>query len=208
MDFYEVINKRRSVRKFEKKEIPDDVFERLIDAAVKAPSNDHMRDWEFIIVKDKAVAAKLLDVIPRECTEDDLLNLEKEQNLIDKAQRATYRYAVPKQYQMLYEASAIIVPLMKNKTDLMHPANISHLNPLVSIWCSVENLWLAAVEEGYGCNVRVPLGNEEEHAREILGFPEDYYMPCFIGIGLPLEENIPELRNTIDGKSRIHWNGF
>lgn len=60
MDFYKVIERRRTVRDFEPEEIPDEVIERVISAAMKAPTNDHMRDWHYIIVRDKAVAEKLL----------------------------------------------------------------------------------------------------------------------------------------------------
>ena len=85
---------------------------------------------------------------------------------------------------------------------------ISHLNGFASIWCSIENLFLAAVAEGYGCNLRIPLGDESEHARKVLGYPEDYYMPCFIGIGKPKENiSMPE-QKEIDIKSRIHWDRF
>lgn len=32
------------------------------------------------------------------------------------------------------------------------------------------------------------MGGEENHARKVLGFPEEYLMPCFIGIGLPAKD--------------------
>ena len=44
MDFYEVIDKRRTVRDFEDAPIDDTVLERIIGAGLKAPTNDHMRD--------------------------------------------------------------------------------------------------------------------------------------------------------------------
>ena len=44
MEFYDVIEKRRTIRDFETEEIPDAVMERIISAAMKAPTNDHMRD--------------------------------------------------------------------------------------------------------------------------------------------------------------------
>ena len=53
MEFYEVIEKRRTIRDFESEDIPKEVIERVISAAMKAPTNDHMRDWHFIIVKDR-----------------------------------------------------------------------------------------------------------------------------------------------------------
>ena len=69
-------------------------------------------------------------------------------------------------------------------------------------------LFLAATAEGYGCNLRIPLGNEADHAREVLGFPEDYFMPCFIGIGVPKKDTPVVKQKEIRTEDRIHWNGF
>ena len=210
MELYEAIEKRRTIRDFDSEVIPQEVIERVISAAMKAPTNDHMRDWHYIVIKDREVAAGLLDIVPKGISDEDMDQLidrlKRQQAIIprsvfshfvgsdsdgfDNIQQECYRNAVPKQYRMLFDASAIIVPLMKQKTDILHPENISHLNGFASIWCSIENIFLAATAEGYGCNLRIPLGNESEHAREVLGYPEDYYMPCFIGIGKP-EENAP-----------------
>ena len=208
MDFYKVIEKRRTVRDFEPEEIPDEVIERVISAAMKAPTNDHMRDWHYIIVRDKAVAEKLLSIIPKGITDEDMNKLIHDWNLSDSVQQECYRNAVPKQYRMLFDASAMIIPLLKQKTDILHPENISHLNGFASIWCSIENLFLAATAEGYACNLRIPLGDEEEHARKVLGFPDDYFMPCFIGIGRPKKEAATVRQNRVDLKERIHWNRF
>ena len=208
MEFYEVIEKRRTIRDFESEDIPKEVIERVISAAMKAPTNDHMRDWHFIIVKDRETAARLLDIVPKGISDDDMNQLIKDWNLDDSLQQECYRNAVPKQYRMLFDAAAIILPLLRQKTDILHPENVSHLNGFASIWCSIENLFLAATAEGYGCNLRIPLGHEGEHAREILGYPEDYYMPCFIGIGRPKKNaDIPK-QKEIDIKDRIHWDIF
>ncbi len=47
MDFYEAVEKRRTIRDFENEDIPQAVVERIISAAMKAPTNDHMRDWHL-----------------------------------------------------------------------------------------------------------------------------------------------------------------
>lgn len=94
---------------------------------------------------------------------------------------------------MLFDASAIIIPLLNQKVDILHPDNVSHLNGFASIWCSIENIFLAATAEGYACNLRVPLGNEREYAREVLDFPKD----------APIVK-----QKIIDVKKRIHWNKF
>lgn len=208
MDFYKVIENRKTVRDFEQAAISKETFERIISAALKAPTNDHMRDWHYIIIQDKSVIAKLLDIIPKGISDEDMDALIKNWNLNDNLQQECYRNAVPKQYRMLFDAAAIIIPLLKQKVDLLHPDNISHLNGFASIWCSIENIFLAATAEGYACNLRVPLGNEAEYAREVLDFPNDYFMPCFIGIGKP-QENAPIVKQkNIDVKERIHWDKF
>lgn len=208
MDFYEVVEKRRTVRDFESGTIPEEVLERIITAALKAPTNDHMRDWHYIIIQDKHVISRLLDMIPKGISDEDMDLLIKDWNLSDSLQQECYRNAVPKQYRMLFDASAIMIPLLKQKVDILHPDNISHLNGFASIWCSIENLFLAATAEGYACNLRVPLGNESEYAKTVLKYPDDYFMPCFIGIGIP-KKDVPVIKQkVIDITERIHWNKF
>ena len=208
MEFYEAINNRKTVREFEDETIPTDIIEKIISAAFKAPTNDHMRDWHYIIVRDKQVAAKLLDIIPKRISDEDMDLLIKDWNLNDSLQQECYRNAVPKQHRMIFESSIIIIPLLKQKTDILHPDNISHLNGFASIWCSIENIFLAVTAEGYGCNLRVPLGSEGEYARDVLGFPNDYFMPCFIGIGKPKKGISPVKQKKINVKDRIHWDKF
>lgn len=208
MDFYEVVEKRRTVRDFESGTIPEEILERIVTAALKAPTNDHMRDWHYIIIQDKHVISGLLDMIPKGISDEDMDLLIKDWNLSDSLQQECYRNAVPKQYRMLFDASAIVIPLLKQKVDILHPDNISHLNGFASIWCSIENLFLAATAEGYACNLRVPLGNESEYAKTVLEYPDDYFMPCFIGIGIPKKDAPVIKQKVIDITERIHWNKF
>lgn len=208
MELYEAIGKRRTVRDFISAQIPDEVIYRIVDAAFKAPTNDHLRDWHFIIVRDKNVAASLLDIIPKDISRKDMDDLITDWNLIDSLQQECYRNAVPKQHRMLFDASVILIPLLKQKTDILHPDNLSHLNGFASVWCSIENIFLAATAEGYACNLRVPLGDESEYARRILRFPDEYLMPCFIGIGKPKPDAQPIKQKQIDIRERIHWDKF
>jgi len=208
MEFYEAVNNRKTIRDFENETIPEDILEKIISAAFRAPTNDHMRDWHYIIVRDRDTAYRLLDIIPKGISDEDMEALIRDWNLNDSIQQECYRNAVPKQYRMLLNASAVIIPLLKQKTDILHPDNISHLNGFASIWCSIENIFLASTAEGYGCNLRIPLGDEEEYARGVLGFPEDYFMPCFIGIGRPKSDTAPVKQKEISIKERIHWDKF
>jgi nitroreductase len=208
MEFFEAVNKRRTIRDFENEVLSKETIEKIISAGLKAPTNDHMRDWQFVVITDKEVTVKLLECIPKGISDEDMERLIRDWNLNDKLQQECYRNAVPKQYRMLFEASAVIIPLLKQKTDILHPEHISHLNGFASIWCCIENIFLAATAEGLGCNLRIPLGDESEHAKKVLQFPDDYFMPCFIGLGKPLEGVAPVTQVEINPQDRIHWEKY
>ena len=182
-DFYDVVNSRRTIRDYKKESIDDEVIERIILAGMKAPTNDHMRDWHFIVIKNKDTILKLIDKIPEKISDEEINSILRDWNLNDTCQQNAYKDAIPKQYQMLVEAACVIVPLFKQKTDILHPENLSHLNGFASIWCCLENMFLALTAEGYASALRIPLGDEGDWARKVLNFPEDYLMPCFISVG-------------------------
>lgn len=204
MEFYEVIDKRRTIRDFEDVPINDDVIERIISAGMKAPTNDHMRDWHFIVIKEKSIAKKLINKIPEKFTDEDVNGILKDWNLTDSCQQQAYKNAIPKQYRMLSEASALIIPLFKQKVDLLHPQNLSHLNGFASIWCCIENIFLAAAAEGYAYTLRIPLGDEGEWSKKVLGYPDDYLMPCFIAIGKAKQDASIIKQKKYSLKDRIH----
>lgn len=206
MEFFEAIEKRRTIRDFENVRIPEDVVQKIIGAGFKAPTNDHMRDWHFIVIDDRKKVMELLELIPEEFSDESLEQLFVDWNLNDIDQQNCYRNAVPKQYRMLADASVVIIPLFRQKVDLLHPENLSHLNGFASIWCCIENIFLAATAEGYACNLRIPLGDEGEYARKVLGFPEDYLMPCFIGMGKAAANAKIIRQKEISVESRIHKN--
>lgn len=53
MDFYEVIEKRRSIKKFTHNTISEDSISRMIDAAMKSPSWKNNNSYKFIIIDDE-----------------------------------------------------------------------------------------------------------------------------------------------------------
>ena len=205
MECYDAINTRRSVRDFTEERIPEDTLKRIIAAAYKAPANDHFRDWHYIVVTDPEVKRQVLGGVPKNLTVKDV---DRMTFISDPVQKESYQVAVPKQYRMLYDTAALLIPLMKKKSDILHPANLSDLNCYASVWCSIENLWLAATAEGYGCNLRIPWGDEEAVAQKALGFPDGYLIPCFIGIGRPAPNAVLTKQIDVDLEDRIHWQKY
>jgi len=53
------ICKRRSVRRFHKRQVPDEILEALMKAAMAAPSGNNAQPWEFVIVRDPQIKEEL-----------------------------------------------------------------------------------------------------------------------------------------------------
>lgn len=62
MDFFEVVNNRRSIRSFEKEQrIPDATIIQILETAVKAPSAGNRQSWDFIIVTKQEIKSDLAE---------------------------------------------------------------------------------------------------------------------------------------------------
>jgi nitroreductase len=59
MDVYEAISRRKSVRSFRDREIPEEVISRLFGAARLAPSASNRQEWRFVAVRDPAARRRL-----------------------------------------------------------------------------------------------------------------------------------------------------
>ena len=59
MSVLEIIQKRRSIRKYRSDPIPEDIFQRVLEAARLAPSGSNLQPWKFIVVEDKALKDRL-----------------------------------------------------------------------------------------------------------------------------------------------------
>lgn len=57
---------RRSVRAFEKKEIPADVLEQILETAIYAPSGMGKQTWQFTAVTDRAKIQKLAAAVEKD----------------------------------------------------------------------------------------------------------------------------------------------
>jgi nitroreductase len=63
MNTYELIMKRRSVRNFKDKDIPDEILDKLLDAIVNAPSGGNIQPISVILVKDTARRNELSEIV-------------------------------------------------------------------------------------------------------------------------------------------------
>ena len=58
-DLIDVMRTCRAMRRFEDRDVPDDIIDELIDLAIRAPSSSNAQHWSFIVVRDPAVKKAL-----------------------------------------------------------------------------------------------------------------------------------------------------
>ena len=202
MELYDAINNRKTTRQFLNKEADFVVIRKILKASYKAPTWNHNRNWHYIILKTEEEKEKILAYAKKEADKFD----EKRYLTMPRPYPITlgqkmYGHAMPRQYSMLKDAAYIIIPVVRTKQ--IGGGSFSQLNPYSTIWCAIENLFLAATAEGLSCSMRIPMDEEHEQAKKILKVPATYQMPAFIGIGYAdpdekqLEQTVPDLEKQL-----------
>lgn len=65
-EFYELMKRRRSVREFSDRAVPDRVIEDCIRAAGTAPNGANKQPWHFVVVRDPVVKKKIREAAEQE----------------------------------------------------------------------------------------------------------------------------------------------
>lgn len=133
MDFYQVLEKRRTIRDFSDKEVTDEVLEKVLSAAFKAPTNDHLRQFEFVVMRGKENIARLISPVAENTRNIQQTALKVAAGVMDKDEHAMFVDALPKQQRMLMQSNCLVLPFFRQKDfPLCQPADQSSLNYFAS----------------------------------------------------------------------------
>lgn len=202
MDFYEAVERRRTTREFLDKEVDFEAIKRILEAGNKAPTWNHNRNWSFIVLRtdeEKEFAFEEAKKIADKFDAEKYLNVPRPYPVT--LGQKMYAHAMPRQFTMLKDAPYVIIPVFKCKE--LNGESVSKLNPFSTIWCVVENIFLAATAEGLSCSMRIPLNDEHDKVKARLKVPATYMIPVFIGIGYAdpnekeLEQKYPDIEKQI-----------
>ncbi|HDI59815.1 MAG TPA: nitroreductase [Desulfobacteraceae bacterium] len=62
-EFFQVIEQRRSIRKYEDRDVPEELVNRILEAVRWSPSWTNCQCWEVVVVRDAATKEKLQETI-------------------------------------------------------------------------------------------------------------------------------------------------
>lgn len=179
IDVLEAMRARRSVRHYQADTVDAATVQRLLDAAVRAPTAMHREPWAFAIVEDSALLARW--------------STQAKAMLVEQARTAgkldtddpMHAMLLDPKFNIFHDAGMLIV-IYKRHDEAYGVADC---------WLAAENLMLAAVAEGLGScciGLALPLLNQADTAAE-LGIAPGYeaVVPIILGVPASLPEASP-----------------
>ena len=175
MDFFELVKCRRSLRKFSDRAVEREVVEKILEAALTAPSSRNSHSTRFLVVEDK-----------------------------DLIKHMSYMRDYGSAF-MAEAPVAILVMGDKRATDLWidNCAISATFLQLAAEAAGLGSCWLH-VEGREHAKGRPEMGDAESYLRTFLPIPEECGVECIIAMGYsPYEE--PKPRPAQDDSGKVAW---
>ncbi len=179
MDFLEMIKARRTVRKYKKDPIPEEILQKVLEAARWAPSWANFQCWEYVVVKDPVVKAQLAD------------SFRKGNPIIPALTEAP---VVLVACSVLQKSGHFGGKAATDKGDWF----------MFDVALSMENLILAAHSLGLGTAIVGAF--DAKKVSESLGLPENIAVVAMTPLGYP--EQIPPTPPRKELTEFVHYNRF
>jgi nitroreductase len=200
MEFHDVASTRRTVREFRQGSVPSESVRRALEAGLQAPSNAHLKSWQFILLRDRE---QRLRTVTEGLKARDMKDREEIERFIarfaEEDLKSVYRRSLPVQLSMMLEAPEVLVVCYKMR-PLAECHSLFELNPLASVWMCIENIMLALAAEGlFGCTY-TPY--DSQGLKSTLGVPPEYQVAAVIPFGFPKQEAETRKFESLD--ERLH----
>ena len=150
-DVHELFRHQRAIRSFTDEDVPDELVNRVLTAAIHGPSGSNTQPWHFIVIRDPAVKQAISEAY-------------------DEARAAAYRDRPPVAAgprQPLSAAPVLIVACVDTPAS-----GQAGFQTGASIYPSVQNLMLAARALGLGTVLTTLHRRRKARIHEILGIPD------------------------------------
>jgi len=172
VDIYSLIKSRRSIRAYDSGlDVPPDVLNRILEAGMWAASGKNIQNWRFFVLTGEKRQEYLKYSQKAWLSIKDIL----EKKLKPSLYKFTERF-----FFTLGDAPVVIIAFAEINDQDQRQTQIGN------VYIAVENMVLAAQQEGLGtCIMGSPLEVENE-VREFLGVTRaDWKLVCGLTIGFP-----------------------
>jgi len=193
MPLEDAMRTQRAIRRLKPDPVDDDLVLHLIELALKAPSGSNAQTWEFIVVKDKAVKAKL-GRLNRGAF--NIYGAIGRRQMKDNPPMLRILEAVQWQADHFADIPVVVVACLNGWIPPWPSIGASSLYG--SIYPSVQNLLLAARAAGLGAAlITLPLWSKFL-AQRALGLPFKVTPCAVIPLGWPTGKYGPTKRRPVE----------
>lgn len=187
MDVFTAIRKRRAVRSYTEQPVPDEVLDRLLAHALRAPSGSGSQAWSILVVRDPEKRRAVGDLVVQGGGRYFAIMRPKKDDVTDEA-HAQWGRDYAEQILSTYRIAPVwIIGLLVPRDNYPEQMKTGgHEDDLISVAFAFENLMLAARAEGLGTVPTTAFQRfEKDRLREILGIPAEID-PCIVSpLGYP-----------------------
>lgn len=176
MELYDVIASRHCVREFRRDSVSREVLERVIAAAASSPSSENEQPWRFYVTthETRNELGKIVAQTTVYLTE-----------YMDVLGPDGYERAM-RWFSSLGDAP-VLIAIASPESD----SDFKQMNRMLSVGAAMENLLLAAREEGLGaCPFTFSYWVKDEIS-ELLGIAEGHSVISLIALGWPAQVQSP-----------------
>ena len=186
---YQLMSSQRAIRRLRPDPIPEDVLQRIKQAAAWAPSGGNQQPWRMIMVHDRVRKARLGELYERRWSayighyRARLAGASEERLRKEERTIAAGDHLAANMGEIPVLAVVCFNPEMMAVTDA-DQGRVSVVGG-GSVYLAVQNLMLACQAEGVGCVLTTLLCMDEPAVREILHIDPHWYTAAFVPMGYP-----------------------
>lgn len=194
MPLEDAMRTQRAIRRIKADPVDDSLVLHLLELAMKAPTGSNAQNWEFIVVKDREVVAKLGRLNRRAL---NLVSPLYKRSIERRGDDTMLRIQKAVQWQADHfdDIPVVVVACLKGVIAPWPPMATS--SAYGSIYPAVQNLLLAARAAGLGAAlITLPLWSKLL-ARRALGLPWNVTPCAVIPLGWPIGKYGPTTRRPV-----------
>ena len=211
LGIFEAIHTARALRKLKPDPVPEAAIERILDAAIRAPSAGNAQNWIFLVVRDPDERRKL-GAIYRKASDiaAAMYAARGRPAHMSDAQFERLMSAGSHLWDHMGDAPVILVPCQTPPTvpppeDLPPDQRARYADEQryvdrirgASIYPAVQNIILACRALGLGTTITTNHIRCEDEVKEVLGIPEQVQTFAMMPIGYPLGKFGPLTRRPV-----------
>ena len=180
ISLFDAMHTQRAIRRFTDAPVSDAVIQRILEAAVRAPSGRNTQPWRFIVIRDVETKQKIGDYYRRACEEAGI-GQEPIPGLSRKVNESVA-------HLVLHMGDAPVLILVCYEYATEEAVGASTLLTGSSIYPAVQNLLLAARALGLGTALTTVHSMFEDEIKTMLGIPANVQTAALIPMGYPSAE--------------------